>query len=513
VLQRDAFGQFCTAVYLKLSHHTDMLGLDRLVEGYDDLLDWLPAIGDTHGAAELAEQILKRWLAQNPPMTRPTASDAGDGHSREKDADDDESAADNEDADQSESMSSDQVGDDGASEHPNGEVGEGKAEAPPSEEGDAHDGDSEQHAGNAPCPDQADADASLPQAHEPQNGRQVADATSGTEPACSSTAGHHGGSIITDVLTAAIAECVSEVIARSDYRVFTKEFDHIGIVPAASESDARAVCERHVDVVRRLRRGLTNALRSAEKRWWRDDQINGTLSPRTLHRLCMDRPRLDVFRTRATVQGRSTAVSILLDASGSMTTKKMDVARDALRALLEALSDLKVATEALTFTTGNEFDLFKAGQVTAEDAAQLRDRYSRFANLEIGVVQRFEEPVKQGLRRLPSIRGTGLTPLGEAMHLAARRVHPRPETRKILLVLTDGRAGCESRDDAAVRHAQHVAQRIENAGIELIGVGIMDESLRAIVADTIVVHQLQDLPAQLCKLLDRTLKKGLRHVG
>jgi cobaltochelatase CobT len=315
------------------------------------------------------------------------------------------------------------------------------------------------------------------------------------------------------VLTEAIAERVSQVSASSDYRVFTKEFDHIGVVPVASESDVRALCERHVDVVRRLRRGLTNALRSAEKRWWRDDQSNGILSPRTLHRLCMDRPRLDIFRTRATVQGRSTAVSILLDASGSMTTKKMDVARDALRVLLEALADLKVATEAVTFTTGNEFDLFKAGQSTGEDAAQLRDRYSRFANLEIGVAKQFEEAVKQGLRRLPSIKGTGLTPLGEAMQIAARRLHPRPETRKILLALTDGRAGCEARDDAAVRHAQHMAQRIEAAGIELVGVGIMDESLRAIVADTIVVHQLQDLPAQLCKLLGRTLKRGLRHVG
>jgi hypothetical protein len=55
--------------------------------------------------------------------------------------------------------------------------------------------------------------------------------------------------------------------------------------------------------------------------------------------------------------------------------------------------------------------------------------------------------------------------------------------------------------------------QIENTGIELVGVGIMDESLRAIVTDTIVVHQLEDLPAQLCKLLGRTLKRGLRHVA
>ncbi|MGD2111185.1 MAG: VWA domain-containing protein [Phycisphaerae bacterium] len=511
VLQRDAFGQFCTAVYLKLSHHKDMLGLEHQVEGYDDLLDWFPAIGDTHGAAELAEQIMERWLKANPPAAQPQTPDAcgtsladdGPGNVGE--------GATGEEADDQPGQS---PTDGGALGNGDQKGDDDDAGAVPSAGGedDAQSDDADQRAGKTPEKQTAQIDADA-YGRPPQTRAVESDASDGAEAVGASAGGQHGGSLITEVLTEAIAECVSRVGGSSDYRVFTKEFDHIGIVPAASESDLRALCEQHVDVVRRLRRGLTNALRSAEKRWWRDDQINGTLSPRTLHRLCMDRPRLDVFRTRAMVQGRSTAVSILLDASGSMTTKKMDVARDALRVLLEALADLKVATEALTFTTGNEFDLFKAGQSTGEDAARLRDRYSRFANLAIGVVKQFEEPVKQGLRRLLSIRGTGLTPLGEAMHLAARRLHLRPETRKILLVLTDGRAGCEARDDAAVRHAQHMTQRIENAGIELIGVGIMDESLRAIVADTIVVHQLQDLPAQLCKLLGRTLKGGLRHVG
>ena len=90
----------------------------------------------------------------------------------------------------------------------------------------------------------------------------------------------------------------------------------------------------------------------------------------------MDRPRIDVFRTRAMVQGRSTAVSILLDASGSMTRNKMEVARDALRVLLEALADLKVATEALTFTTGRDFDLFRVAQETGQDPTEMRTRGS-----------------------------------------------------------------------------------------------------------------------------------------
>ena len=151
------------------------------------------------------------------------------------------------------------------------------------------------------------------------------------------------------------------------------------------------------------------------------------------------------------VQGRSTAVCVVMDASGSMTTRKMSVARDSMRVLLEALGDLKIATEAFTFTTGHTFDLNQAAQLCSQEPAQLRERF--------------------------------------------------------------GKAGCEARGDAAHVHAQGASQKITRAGIELVGVGIMDGSLCEIIEDSIVVHELKDLPAQLCKLLGRTLKKGMCHVG
>ena len=82
-----------------------------------------------------------------------------------------------------------------------------------------------------------------------------------------------------------------------------------------------------------------------------------------------------------------------------------------------------------------------------------------------------------------------------------------------MLVLTDGRAGCEACDQSACHHAKQAAMKITASGIELVGVGIKDDSLQAVIDGTIVVHKLEDLPAQLCKLLGRTLKKGLRNVG
>ncbi len=494
LLQRDEFDRFCTAVYLRLSHHNDLMGLEPLVAGYEDLLGEFPRVRASKDSADLAERILARWLQQNPPGQAPAASSAtdegdepanGPGQAGQGQSDG-QSAVDSPDSD------ADLAGD--RQEDGNPDDSAGSAQQSDSSDDEA-----------ATSPDQDDAAeiSAVPGDEADEQAGSRADETSA------------GGFGTTTLLGEALTEAIGEIAvsASGEYRVYTKQHDRIGIVPAAGEPQVKALLETGKDEVRRLRRGLANVLRSAEKRWWREDQTRGALSPRTLHRLCTDRSELNVFRTRSMVQGQSTAVSIVLDASGSMTTRKMVVVRESTRVLLEALADLKIPTEAFTFTTGNACCLNDATEAAGEDMTTLQQRFARFSNLEIGLVKQFAEPVKVALSRLPSTRGTGLTPLGEAMQIGAMRLLPRPETRKVMLVLTDGRPGCEGSETAAMTHAQRVTGMIGSVGVELIGVGIQDEALREIVADTVVVHELKDLPAQLCKLLGRTLQKGLRHVG
>ena len=498
----DAFHRFCTAVYLKLSHHEDMMGLEQEIADYGDLLDEFAGVRSTQDSAALAERILERWLtqrAQDAPQNR--TSDAPDQQEHPDPASEDSGEPSGTREDRSDEHESDQ-----SSGPPRDAGSESDKEDPCQEdEGDASDAPTDSppgHAGDdAPASDQAP---------EGDGTNCSPSADGATAPSGASGA---GGTVIGEALAEAIADRVARCHSSSVYRVFTKEHDRIDLVPSTDERDVRELLQAGADEVRRLRRGLANALRSSEKRWWREDQGRGVLSPRTLHRLCIDQPRLDVFRTRSVVQGRSTAVSLVLDASGSMTSQKMAVARSAVRVLLEALDDLRIATEAITFTTGQAYDLNRAAMACGEEPTRMRDRFSRFGNLEIGLLKRFEDPVKDAMRRLPSIRGTGLTPLGEAMIIGAGGLAVRPESRKLMLVITDGKAGCESRGDAAHAHAIEVAGKVIRAGIELIGIGIKDDSLCEIVADTIVVHELRDLPAQLCKLLGRTLRKGLQHVG
>jgi len=504
------FHRFAVAVYLRLSHHRDLLGLDGELIGLEDLLDEFPSVRTTRDAAALSSKLLKRWLqrmtTQSPQQTaqslvqnaRKPHSEKGEAISEftgDADASRGELSTQNQATD-SPSDGDESDGDDGdsnassatdRSERPASEVNATDPKMPPDSQGASAEG--EASPGESEAADEAPANA--------------ATALSGSD---------DGGSLIGKVVAEAIAEAAQHVDGNAQYRIFTKEYDHIDVVPDADDAAVSALRATAADTVRRLRRGLANALRSAEKRWWREEQSSGDLSPKTLHRVCLDRASLTIFRSRAIVHGKSTAVSLALDASGSMSTSKMDVARDAVRVLLEALHDLKIPTEAFTFTTGDAFDADKAAAEAGVATLDLRQRYSRFGNLEIGLIKRFEDSVKVAMRRLPNIVGTGLTPIGEALDIGARRLIVRSENRKILLILTDGQPCCEGNGPAAFTHATHVARQVTNAGIELVGVGIMDSALCSIVANTIVVNQIEDLPAQLCKLLCRTLKKGLRHV-
>lgn len=506
--QRGPFDRFCTAVYLKMAHYNDLMGLDRELAGYEDLLNHFAAVQTTHDACDLAEQLLARWLKRRQPNPQPSshgqqsgaespkarnsgnapAADSGSGQRPDDaapaDSDPQDGAEASGDTVPAEPPSTTQLG--AASEQADADTTSDSQLA-----GTRQDTRKRRRRPNTSTPSEQENDRSA-------GGQAVAP---------------NGGTLIGQALAEAIAEAVAQLSNSTEYRAFTKQYDRIDAVAAAKDPDVQALLATGVDVVRRLRRGLANALRSAEKRWWRDDQVRGSLSPRTLYRLCTDRRLLDVFRIRSTVQGRSTAVCVVLDASGSMTSRKMDVARQAMRVLLEALSDLKIATEAFTFTTGDRFSLAEACKLAGQEHTQLQTRFSRFGNLEIGLIKRFEEPVKSALRRLPTVRGSGLTPLGEAMQVGAARISGRPESRRILVVLTDGKAGCECGDGSATEHAKHVADLCRKAEIELVGIGIQDDSLCAIVADTIVIHKLEDLPAQLCKLLGRTLQKGVSRVG
>jgi len=518
------FRRFTTAVYLRLSHHQQMLGLQRELEGFEDLLDQYPQVQTTADSAALAGALLNRWRHRQRQQSPPPEPSGGTQQQGSANGRPPPEQASGRNPAESTSRFDDRSGCSGATDGPESEdsttgtstqsdCDEQDQKPAKTEAVQTHNGDDEADRTEDEV-SAGDQTSSAPGESTPSSAPDGDEASASDGVDWTAVAGGAGGEpLLGEVISQSIARAVSLIKSDEHYRVYTKRFDRIEVVPDADETAVRALLECGADTVRRLRRGLANALRSAEKRWWREDQLRGHLSPKTLHRLCIARPCLDVFRTRSTVQGKSTAVSIVLDASGSMTTHKMDVARDAVRALLEALHDLRIPTEAITFTNGDTPTVCTAAEELGVKTAEVSRRYGRVGRLEIDIIKRFEDSLGAALQRLPNVMGTGGTPLGEGMQIGAQRLVVRSENRKILLVLTDGRPGCEGNTHAALNHAKHVAGKIAASGIELVGVGIVDSSLTGIVADTIVVQQIEELPVQLCKLLGRTLKKGVCRVG
>jgi cobalamin biosynthesis protein CobT len=445
--QADPFHRFSCAVYFKLSHHRDMLGTDDEIIGFEDLLDDFASVKNTRDVATLSERILDRWLARQAaaqqsvsnengppsPEGEPTRSN-GKPDRRASTQKQDEAAGSNDGKSGTAETDTDSLSPGESSvgsKHPSTDVQssesgtEGNA-TPQTPEGP--DNSAPNPRSGDPTTGQASSGPNCPAAsHQDTDGNE---GDGDQRAATGNGAGGHGGTLITEALGEAIAEQAAQVNGSQEYRVFTTAHDRIDVVATASLRDVQALLARGADTTRRLRRSLVNALRSAEKRWWREDQSRGALSPRTLHRLCIDQPRLDVFRTKSTVQGRSTSVCLVLDASGSMTTRKMDVARDAVHVLIHALTSLNVATEAFAFTTGDEFDINRACVVSNLDVPELRQRFGRLSNLKINLIKTYGEPVKVALRRLPSIRGTGLTPLGEAILIGAKTYLRPPRNPK-----------------------------------------------------------------------------------
>jgi cobaltochelatase CobT len=94
------------------------------------------------------------------------------------------------------------------------------------------------------------------------------------------------------------------------------------------------------------------------------------------------------------------------------------------------------------------------------------------------VFKGFDTPLKGVRGRFMSIQGHGSNVDGESVAWAARRLAARPEKRKILVVISDGRpatmaAGKSFHETWRILqdHLRYVVKSITSSGIEVIGIG------------------------------------------
>jgi len=258
-----------------------------------------------------------------------------------------------------------------------------------------------------------------------------------------------------------------------------------------------------------LRAKLYRALCSKRAKRLRVEQEDGPrLHEASLHKLVSSRHDTRVFRKTLPGIEVETAVSILVDQSGSMSgSGKIGKARIATTALAETLNSLGIPFEVLGWWTN---DLGRP-KVTGEE----RDWHTRFNRCYpqvYYVYKAFNEPFgKVQKSRIGVMDAHNQNCDSEAVAWAADRLATRRERRKILIVMSDGQP-CSPGTDSAVDggNIRKVVNRCFDMGLEVIGLGILTDAPAYYYPVSVVLHDISDLATKLVKILEALLHKGKR---
>jgi cobalamin biosynthesis protein CobT len=205
----------------------------------------------------------------------------------------------------------------------------------------------------------------------------------------------------------------------------------------------------------------------------RSGSRHGKLDTNRLYRLNHDSK---VFLREGERQGISTAVHILLDASSSMR-HKMDLASSACYTIANSLHKINGISVGVT--------AFPADPVLNRICASVSPMLKHGQNLHKNFC----------------LRPSGSTPMGEAIWWTLGQCLPLKENRKIILIITDGKADSIENTEKAIEHGRKL-------GFEFYGVGINDVHIKQLLPqNSRIVKDLNELAPAMFKLLQDAMIK------
>jgi cobalamin biosynthesis protein CobT len=227
------------------------------------------------------------------------------------------------------------------------------------------------------------------------------------------------------------------------------------------------------------------------------DKESGRLDNRALASVKLGNRR--VYSQRVEGDDTTTAVTLLIDCSGSMTNSrrggesKMSMAAKSAYKLGEALDSIGIDFSVFGWSNPHSYSY------RSEDTF-----FNRTAPFWFIKVKDFGEKFKRVTDRfatLASYEGENNDD-GGAVRWAAKNLLGRKADRHVLIVLSDGRPASNAHDMSLLTEDLHVAVReVTEAGIDLIGIGIQDSSVERFYPRNVVVNDLDQLPAGVMKQL------------
>jgi cobaltochelatase CobT len=272
----------------------------------------------------------------------------------------------------------------------------------------------------------------------------------------------------------------------SDYKIFTSAHDETiraeDLCDTAELDRLRGFLDKQLvqlqGAVSRLANRLQRRLMAQQNRGWEFDQEEGLLDSARLTRVIMDPMFPLSFKRERDTDFRDTVVTLLLDNSGSMRGRPITVAATCADILARTLERCGVRVEILGFTTR----AWKGGQSREAwlQAGKPTDP-GRLNDLRHIIYKAADAPWRRSRRNLGLMMREGLLKEnidGEALAWAYSRLLGRPESRRILMMISDGAPVDDSTlsvnpGNYLERHLRYVIDEIENRSpVELIAIGI-----------------------------------------
>lgn len=336
-----------------------------------------------------------------------------------------------------------------------------------------------------PPPDEQPDGESPPDDSQPE-GEQTTDIAEGFSEASESDVDFEAD---TDAEEMAASILRNNDIADADtdaYKVYTRRYDEtisaLDLCEPAELERLRGSLDAQLEglqsIVTRLANRLQRRLLAQQKRDWQFDVEEGILDAARLARVVTDPMQPLSFKRETDRAFKDTTVTLLIDNSGSMRGRPIMVAALCADILARTLERCGVPVEILGFTT----KAWKGGESREQWVTDGRPgRPGRLNDLRHIVYKPANVPWRRAKTHLGLMLKEGLLKEnidGEALTWAYERMLHRAETRRILMVISDGAPVDDTTTSAngggyLDRHLRKVIEQIERtAAVELCAIGI-----------------------------------------
>ena len=293
---------------------------------------------------------------------------------------------------------------------------------------------------------------------------------------------------------------------RNAYKIFTNNFDEVIFPQKLISKNELELLRDQLDlrmaklssISKKMTLKLKRKLLSKRNSFLEYDASRGILDRKKLTRLVIDPLIEDVWVTNKTHEYQDTALTILLDNSGSMRGNPIVMSALACEIIAGILEKFSVKTEIIGFTTAD----WKGGKARKLWESSGRPRNpGRLNELRHVIYKHFNQNFKKSKVNLGLMLKEGILKEnidGEALLFARARLMQQSEKRKIMLVISDGTPVDDSTasandSDILTDHLSHVIKKIEKAAkIEIVGIGI-GHTTEEFYRNSITIRSLEEL--------------------